>query len=81
MSRTKLYNKIKGITGQSPHNFIQSVKLKTAARLLREEGDANISDIAYTLGFSSLNYFGKCFRSAFGVSPTAYRKNFEKQRL
>lgn len=81
MSRTKLYNKIKGITGQSPHDFIQSVKLKTAARLLRENGDANISDIAYTLGFSSLNYFGKCFRSAFGISPTAYRKNFEKQRL
>ncbi|MCC8019056.1 MAG: response regulator [Rikenellaceae bacterium] len=73
MSRTKLFNKIKGITGQSPNEFIQSVKLKTAARMLRERADLNISDIAYLLGFSSLNYFGKYFRNAFGISPTAYR--------
>ncbi|MCD8103391.1 MAG: response regulator [Alistipes sp.] len=79
MSRTKLFNKIKGITGQSPNEFIQSIKLKTAARMLRERADLNISDIAYLLGFSSLNYFGKYFRNAFGISPTAYRNGRRRE--
>ena len=76
ISRTKLYSKMKGITGESPHDFIQSMKLKVAAKLLRECPEKNISDITFYLGFSSLNYFGKYFKDAFGMSPTAYRKKF-----
>lgn len=75
VSRTKLFLKMKGITGQSPHEFIQNIKLRVAARLLREQPDMNISDIAFYLGFSSLNYFGKYFRNFFGMSPSVYRKS------
>lgn len=75
MGHTKLFNKIKGLTGASPQEFIQSIRLKYAARLLREDASMNVSDVAYQLGYSSLNYFGKCFRNAFGQSPSAYRRN------
>lgn len=75
ISRTKLFLKMKGITGQTPHEFIQNVKLKLAAKMLRENPEYNISDIAFNLGFSSLNYFGKSFKDFFGVSPSSYRKN------
>lgn len=75
ISRTKLYLKIKGITGQTPYDFIQNIKLKIAAKLLREHPEMNMSDIAFYLGFSSLNYFGKYFKNYFGVSPSAYRKS------
>ena len=74
LSRTKLFMKMKNITGQSPHYFIQNIKLKTAAKMLRENADLNISDITFQLGFSSLNYFGKSFKDYFGMSPSAYRK-------
>lgn len=74
LSRTKLFLKMKKITGESPHSFIQNIKLKTAAKMLRENEEYNISDISFQLGFSSLNYFGKSFREYFGMSPTAYRK-------
>lgn len=74
MGHTKLFNKIKGLTGRSPQELILSVKIKYAARMLREQTSLNVSDIAYQLGYNSLNYFGKCFKSAFGMSPSAYRK-------
>lgn len=47
------------ITGESPHYFIQNIKLKTAAKMLRENEEYNISDISFQLGFSSLNYLEK----------------------
>lgn len=74
LSRTKLFLKMKKITGESPHYFIQNIKLKTAAKMLRENEEYNISDISFQLGFSSLNYFGKSFKEYFGMSPTSYRK-------
>lgn len=75
ISRTKLFQKMKGITGLTPHEFIQNTKLKMAAKMLRDNPEYNISDIANNLGFSSLNYFGKSFKEFFGESPSGYRKS------
>jgi len=74
LGRTKLFTKLKGITGQTPNEFIQNVRLKKAASLLSNNPEYNISDITYMLGFSSPKYFAKCFKEQFGVSPSAYRK-------
>ncbi len=75
IGRTKLFNKIKGITGQTPNEFILTVKLKKAAELLSKNLEYNISDITYMLGFSSPKYFTKCFKDQFGVSPSVFRKD------
>ena len=75
MGHTKLFNKIKGLTGSSPQELILNVKVKFAARMLKDRPELNVSDIAFQLGYNSLNYFGKCFKKAFGQSPTEYRKN------
>lgn len=80
LSRTKLFLKMKKVTGESPHSFIQNIKLKTAAKMLRKNEEYNISDISFQLGFSSLNYFGKSFKEYFGMSPTAYRKVHQEQK-
>lgn len=79
LGRTKLFMKIKGITGQTPNDFILGVRLKKAARLLNENPEYNISDITYMLGFNSPKYFAKCFKEQFGISPTAYRKSGEPE--
>ena len=77
MGRTKLFSKIKGITGQTPNDFIITVKLKKAAAMLTNNPEYNISDITYMLGFSSPKYFAKCFKEQFGVSPSSFRKTEE----
>lgn len=74
LGRTKLFSKIKGITGQTPNDFIITVKMKKAASLLTNNPEYNISDITYMLGFSSPKYFAKCFKEQFGVTPSSYRK-------
>jgi signal transduction histidine kinase/DNA-binding response OmpR family regulator/ligand-binding sensor domain-containing protein len=74
LGRSKLYLKLKGITGMTPNEFILNTRLKTAANLLANTTDLNISDITYQMGFSTPRYFSKCFKELFGMSPMTYRK-------
>lgn len=73
ISRTLLDKKLKGITGSSPREFIENIKLKQAARLLKDS-DMNVSEIAYELGYSSPKYFTLRFKKMFDVTPTDYKK-------
>lgn len=75
VGRTALFQKIKGITGSTPNNFIMNMRLKKAAFFLLNAPEMNIADIAYRLGFGNPQYFNKCFRELFGVAPTQYRKS------
>lgn len=71
MSRPVLYRKLKSLTGQSPQDFIKVLRLKHAAKLIRE-GGVLISEIAYLSGFSDPKYFSTSFKKFFGVSPSKY---------
>ena len=75
MSRTLLFTKLKALTGQTPNDFVLSIRLKKATEKLRNEPDALIADIAFEYGFSNPSYFIRCFKNAFGITPAAYRKN------
>ncbi|MCC8171489.1 MAG: AraC family transcriptional regulator, partial [Parabacteroides sp.] len=77
IGRTKLFNKIKSITGLTPNDFILHIKLKKAAALLSEPGELTVAEISYRLGFSSPGYFSRCFKGRFGVSPLQYKKRGE----
>jgi len=74
LGRSKLYLKIKGITGMTPNDFILNIRLKSAATSLAVDSELNISDITYRYGFSTPRYFSKCFKELFGMSPLHYRK-------
>lgn len=71
MSRGSLYSKIVDITGETPVEFIRSIKLKKAAVLL-EKSDLKISQIGYLVGFSSPNYFTRAFKAKYNLSPSEY---------
>lgn len=75
MSRTNLFNKIKSLTGQTPNNFISTMRLKRAAYLLKNNPELNISDIASITGFSTSHYFSKCFKDTYQQTPTEYRES------
>lgn len=69
ISRVHLNRKIKGICGQTPREFIKTIRLKRAYRLL-EQKSATVSEIAYQVGFGNLSYFTKCFKKAFRKMPS-----------
>lgn len=73
MGRTIFYKKVRGITGYSPNEFIRVLRMKKAAELLLER-NLTVSEVAYRVGIDDPFYFSKCFKTQFGVSPSAYMK-------
>jgi DNA-binding response OmpR family regulator len=72
ISRTKLYYKIKGLTGETPSNFFRTYKLNRAAELLKS-GKYTVSEVSDKCGFSTQSHFSVVFKKQFGVTPTEYR--------
>ncbi len=73
MSRMTLYRKIQSVTGQKPSEFIRTIRLSHAAKMLQQT-DMTISEISDATGFSSVSYFSRCFRTMYGVSPKEHRE-------
>ena len=69
MGRVQLHRKLKALTGKSPSLFLRSVRLAKAKKMI-EEKQGNISEIAYSVGFSTPIYFTKCFKEEFGYTPS-----------
>ncbi len=73
VSRTKLYYKVKGLTGESPSTFFKTYKLNKAAELIKA-GEHTISEIAFMTGFNTLSHFSTSFKKQFGCTPSEYGK-------
>ncbi len=73
VSRTLLHMKLRELTGQSTSEFIRTIRLKQAAKLLKQ-GDKNISEVTYAVGFNDPKYFSKSFKNLFGLTPTLFQK-------
>ena len=71
ISRAQLHRKMKELTGISTSEFIRNIRLEQAARLLKEQ-KINVTQVAYTVGFSNLAHFSTIFRKHFGVAPSEY---------
>ena len=67
--RTQFYRKIKSLTNLAPVELIRNIRLKRGQYLVKTT-DKNMSEIAYEVGFSSPAYFTRCYREAFGETPT-----------
>jgi AraC-like DNA-binding protein len=72
MGRTSLYRKILALTGESPVQFIRSYRLKRALQLLKANY-GNVTEVAFTVGFSSTPYFTKCFKEKFHQLPSVFQ--------
>lgn len=68
LSRMQLHRKLKALTNESPGDFLRSMRLKQANRLLSKRS-GNVSEVAYEVGFNNLSYFSKCYKEQFGISP------------
>lgn len=73
MSTRQLNRKLKTIIGQSPLQFIRSVRLQRAMEMLKNNS-GNISDIAFKTGFETPSYFTKRFKEQFGCLPSEKEK-------
>lgn len=72
LGRSQFYRKIKALTNYSPVELMRTLRLREARNRLLTS-DMSVSEIAYSTGFSTPAYFTKCYREAFGETPSDTR--------
>jgi YesN/AraC family two-component response regulator len=79
-SRSQLYRKLRSLTGYVPNRFIRDIRLKHAVRMFCE-GNRNITQVLYSVGFNTPSYFSKSFRELYGMNPSDYLHKITEQSL
>lgn len=74
ISRVHFYRKMKDLTGQSPRDYLKYVRLKEAARLIKEKKNIDITGISIAVGFKSLSSFSTSFKALYGKTPSEWAK-------
>ena len=84
LSRAQLHRKMKEMTGLATGRFVRDIRMRQAGRLIRQ-GNVNISQVAYSVGFSDQAHFSTVFKTYYGVTPSEYaaqkdhKEEFEQQ--
>jgi AraC family transcriptional regulator len=73
LSPNHLLRTFKQVFGQTPHQYLTSLRLEHARRLL-EQTERSVTEICFDVGFESLGAFSWLFRRRVGVSPAEYRR-------
>lgn len=74
LSHPKLNSCFQSVYGTTVFEFIRQTRLMNA-KLLLEKGDMNVTEVAYSVGYSSLSHFSKAFKQRFGMLPGCYLRN------
>ncbi|MBQ3753181.1 MAG: response regulator [Prevotella sp.] len=71
--RSVFFKKVKALTGQTPADYIKTLRMNRAAEFLREE-TITVAEVCYKVGISDPHYFAKVFKQVFGISPKKYQQ-------
>lgn len=69
----------KRVTGKSPTEYIQDIRLEKAIHML-ETTEHSIADVGASAGFPSTPYFISLYKKKLGTTPAAYRKKTREER-
>lgn len=73
MSAGHLSRRFKQAYGESPYSYLMTRRIERAMVLLRR-GELSVTDVCFTVGFSSLGTFSTRFSELVGMAPTTYRE-------
>ena len=71
--------RLMAVTGESPKSFISAIQMERASKLLVDNPDMPVSRVANLCGYDETNSFARSFKRAYGITPSQYRENNEKQ--
>lgn len=75
MNELKLRRFFTQVFGMGIYDYYQHLRMKEAARLLREE-NLSVSEAGYQMGFENLGHFTKIFEKHIGKKPKKYAQSF-----
>ncbi|MGM8225239.1 helix-turn-helix domain-containing protein [Cellvibrio sp. ARAG 10.3] len=73
LNRTKVNEILKEELGMTFTAYLNKLRLTEAARLLSEKEEANVSEIAYLVGYNNASYFNKLFKIEYGCTPKTFK--------
>ena len=73
LSQVKLQEGFKLLYGRTVTDYIRHVRLETARDLIKNS-DLTISEVVYSIGFTSRSYFSKIFKEKYDISPSKFKK-------
>tara|TARA_R110002126_G_scaffold77796_3_gene193953 strand:+ start:18945 stop:19970 length:1026 start_codon:yes stop_codon:yes gene_type:complete len=76
LTQAKLQEGFKFLYKRTVTEYIRHVRLESARDMLKNT-DLNISQIVYSIGFSSRSYFSKIFKEKYGVTPNQFKKKLK----
>ncbi|MBS9464305.1 helix-turn-helix transcriptional regulator [Flagellimonas sp. 389] len=74
LTQAKLQEGFKLLYSQTVTEFIRNARLEVARDMISNT-ELSISEIVYSIGFSSRSYFSKIFKEKYGISPSEFKKN------
>ncbi len=80
LSINKLQYGFRDIFGVSVFGFFKEYQMQKA-RLLFEQGDMNVSQVAWAVGYINVSHFGAAFKKRFGVLPKSYLKSARPRNI
>ena len=72
LSPSHLLRTFKQLFGESPHQYLTSLRIERAKALLAGS-KLTVTDVCLAVGFTSLGSFSRLFRRRGGLSPAQYR--------
>ncbi len=75
MTSAQLRRKVHAITGKTPLNYINELRMARAAQLLVDEPDLNVGDVADRCGYDDMAYFARQFKQYHQMTPSQYRSS------
>ena len=73
VSRTQINGFLKDEFGMTFSVYLNKIRLTEAARLLSEQDDVNVAEIAYSVGYNNASYFNKLFKIEYGCTPKVFK--------
>ena len=80
LSQAKLQEGFKILYTRTVIEYLRHVRLEEARDLLNNT-DYNISQVVYSIGFSSRSYFSKIFKRKYGISPSKFLANKKEAKV
>lgn len=80
LSRFHFIRTFKKAVGETPHNYVNKLRMERAKAFLRETNEP-IIQVGFETGFENPSHFSQVFKRFFGITPQQFRKTFQTHTL
>ena len=81
MSTSHFHKKFKNTLGISPIDYLNTEKIKFAKKIIKENKDLLISEVAFKSGFNNVSYFNRQFKKLELITPKQFKISVQNQHI